>query len=147
MAEIVDLADRREAGAERDPAGLIWQCECGCRSFYARGDGLLQCCGCEALVIAEDGAWTVPAVDEVADGAAAEAEAFTVKLGQPEALHWRRFAERVLAGEFVMLIGLMPDGRVATMTDDAAMATTVERRAWLRRRLREAYRLLTGSGL
>ncbi|MEQ8670737.1 MAG: hypothetical protein RIC50_14155 [Rhodospirillales bacterium] len=59
-----------------------------------------------------------------------------------EEISHKRWAERLKAGEFMIMIGLRRDGNVATHAahDDVE---TVEQKAWLRRQLRAAYKLLT----
>lgn len=55
IAKVIDFPNPEE----RDQ--LIWQCGCGCYSFWLREDGAGECFNCGAL--AEDGAggWRVPA--------------------------------------------------------------------------------------
>src|SRR3546814_5468488 len=104
---------------------------------HIRRDGEVECASGGSVGNPEGHAVTLP------NGLIHEAEVtpFTVRYHGDD-FAARRFVQRVEAGEFQALVGIRPDGCIG-VHGVAADYDTPDRKAWLRRRLREAYRLLT----
>lgn len=132
MSNVVDLPQ---------PELGYWTCDCGCSTHRVRSDGEIECASCG---VRGDGVgyWRLPKLSEPQEAAANQAEPFDTKDVDLD-FSRRRFAQRVEAGEFIVLIGLKEDGGISTQHDNAKVETTAQA-AWLRRRFREAYRMVRG---
>ena len=119
-----------------------WVCGCGCMTHLIREDGEIECMSCGVLANGTDGGLYFHKPEGVRrEYEQLEESPFTVG-DNVDALPHRRWAERLKAGEFMIMIGLRRDGQVAThgSLDDLE---TVDQKTWLRRQLRAAYKLLT----
>ena len=119
-----------------------WVCSCGCMTHFVRQDGAAECANC-----GEDGSPEGFYLD-LPDGPNREPDdagllrLHSLHLHDGSEFAIKRFAERMKAGEFNVIIGIREDGTVGSVAP--VMPDTPEQWKWLRRRLREAYELLRG---
>lgn len=119
-----------------------WVCACGCITHKVRSDGEIECASCGHLSC-DVGVWRQPEPGPPKDIEEGEPQPFGTRFEDP-AFSRRRFSQRVLDGEFVITVGMAGDGALATSRADLEPMTG-EQKAWLRRRLDEAFRLITGE--
>lgn len=120
-----------------------WTCNCGCTTHRVRSDDEIECGSCGELANGI-GYWRKPLPDEAPREAMdADAEVFTTADSDPQFAR-RRHAQRVTNGEFIIAIGIAPDGGLATCRQSGAVVSD-EQRAWLRRRLDHAYDIIVAN--
>lgn len=119
-----------------------WVCGCGCMTHYALATGEIECASCGYIPRPScDGIYLHKPNGIIREMGNIPVMPFTVT--DNGAFSRQRWAKRVGAGEFVVLIGVRMDGLVATSCFEDDVLETPEQKSWLREKMRDAYRLLT----
>lgn len=135
MGEVVNLSRTSEAD-------LVWVCNCGCQTFRLRADGESECAACETLSAGETGGWRRRLPDPTfgADMPTTEGATSCTSLGSADAAI-KRVLRKADPDNLAALATIHSDGRISTWSMDT---DTRSRKAWLRKRMRTAYRLMVG---
>lgn len=89
------------------PDPLVWVCRCGCTTWYARSDGVLQCAGCDNVSTDGPSGWRETLRDDQ-DG---EVEDTWKMIGGQGVEFWlRRFAKPSIRAAIL----IQADGRPVT---------------------------------
>jgi|GEM_PF-2511959 len=122
---------------------MYWQCSCGCRTFWVRDDGVLECGHCHGSV--EDaGTWRLPSrdaarIEDDAAGDSAPRGFNVVSLGSPE-VAIKRVLREADTDKMCALIVLQSDGIISTWGHEFE---TPKKKAWLGRKLKLARQMLS----
>ena len=132
MTNIVDFP-------KPDSEDVVWQCGCGCLSFWLREDGELQCVQCDAIVQADVGDWRVrlPELPEIIEETRPNAVKVT-DLNESSAALSRVLSHADVDHTAIVLV-IQKDGGLSTW----GSIKTLEEADWMARRLEQAANMVT----
>lgn len=117
---------------------LIWRCDCGCLTMFLHSDATAECAACGVFATGLEGDWRAPLPEqpdsprEVSPG-----DNKVVDLGSAD-VAVRRALKRIEPDDVTALVVINRDGSLSAWSE----AETDKQGSWLRRKMREALRLM-----
>jgi hypothetical protein len=117
----------------------VFQCQCGCQTFFLYQSSEVQCASCEEFVY-DDGVWAETRPERTEENTVkGQVHSKVVLLENPETT-LKRVLKNVNAEDTVAVAVLQRDGVVRSWSNFDYL--NEERKAWLKSQLDEAYGLL-----
>ena len=131
------MADRKLTRPNPEPN--IWQCDCNSITFYVQDNGEICCAMCDTIQFGNpdhgQGAWArMPKPAEPADNPTTSVRAMD------ETFAFKRMAQRIKDGEFMIVAGIREDASIVVAAID--LEDTEENRTTIKDALSEAADLI-----